>query len=193
MPHEQQPRRSRLALADTPNAVALARLHTADVLSGWGVSADVVKTAQLLVSELATNAVRHSEDGEEPAPPFSSQSSVQTFELLLEAVSGAVRLSVWDRDPRPPVLKEVGVYATGGRGIFIVAAMSRAWGYYPARSAPGKVVWAEIARAATGPNEDHDASVSSPGRPASNGLRAPKDARDDSNLIGRVLVGIKDL
>ncbi|MYY03638.1 MULTISPECIES: ATP-binding protein [unclassified Streptomyces] len=191
MPHEP-PRKSRLALADTPNAVALARLHTADVLSGWGVSADAVETAQLLVSELATNAVRHSEDGEEP-PPFLSQSSVQTFELLLEVVSGAVRLSVWDRDARPPVLKEVGVDATGGRGVFIVAAMSRAWGYYPARDAPGKVVWAEVALAATGPNEGRDASATSPGRPASNGLRAPKDARADANLIGRVLVGIKDL
>lgn len=192
MPHEP-PRKSRLALADTPNAVALARLHTADVLSGWGVCADVVETAQLLVSELATNAVRHSEKGEAPVPPFSSQSGVQPFELLLEIVSGAVRLSVWDRDPRPPVLKEVGVDATGGRGIFIVAAMSRAWGYYPARSAPGKVVWAEVALAATWPNEGDDASAAFPGRPASNGLRAPKDARADAHVIGRVLVGIKDL
>ncbi|MEU2670457.1 ATP-binding protein [Streptomyces sp. NPDC007164] len=192
MPHEQ-PRRCRLALADTPNAVALARLHTADVLSGWGVSSDTVETAQLLVSELATNAVRHSEEGEASTLPFSSQSSVQTFELLLEAVSGAVRLSVWDRDVRPPVLKEVGVDATGGRGIFIVAVMSRAWGYYPARSAPGKVVWAEIALDATDPNEDHDASASSPGQPATDGLPASKDARADPNLIGRVLVGIKDL
>lgn len=192
MPHKQT-RSSRLALADTPNAVALARLHTADVLSGWGVSSDVVETARLLVSELATNAVRHSEEGEESAPPFSSQSSVQTFELLLEAVSGAVRLSVWDRDMRPPVLKEVGVDATGGRGIFIVAVMSRAWGYYPARSAPGKVVWAEIALASVGPNEGRDASVSSPGLPETDDLRASGDPRADPNLIGRVLVGIKDL
>lgn len=81
MPHEQ-PRRSRLALADTPNAVALARLHTADVLSGWGVSCDIVETAKLLVSELATNAVRHSEEGEAPAQPFSSESGAQTFELF---------------------------------------------------------------------------------------------------------------
>ncbi|MGC4945789.1 ATP-binding protein [Streptomyces sp. DT224] len=91
-------------------------------------SADAVETAQLLVSELATNAVRHSEEGQAPTRPRASQSSVQTFELLLETVSGAVRLSVWDRDLRPPVLKEVGVDAMGGRGIFIVAAMSRAGG-----------------------------------------------------------------
>ncbi|MGN5633417.1 ATP-binding protein [Streptomyces sp. AC154] len=192
MPHKQI-RSSRLALADTPNAVALARLHTADVLSGWGVSAGVVETARLLVSELATNAVRHSAEGEEPTPPFSPQSGVQTFELLLEAVSGAVRLSVWDRDMRPPVLKEVGVDAMGGRGIFIVAVMSRAWGYYPARGMPGKVVWAEIALASTSPDEGRNASVSSPGRPATDDLRASGDARAVPNLIGRVLVGIKEL
>ncbi|WP_405939555.1 ATP-binding protein [Streptomyces sp. NBC_00726] len=192
MPH-QHPRRSRLALADTCNAVALARLHTADVLVGWGASSDVVETAKLLVSELATNAVRHSERGEAPTPPPSSECGVQTFELLLEAVSGAVRLSVWDRDPRPPVLKEVGVDAMGGRGIFIVAAMSRAWGYYPARRAPGKVVWAEIAFAAERSNEGRDASASSPGLPETDGLRASGGAQADPNLIGRVLVGIKEL
>ncbi|MFJ7627702.1 ATP-binding protein [Streptomyces sp. NPDC097595] len=191
MPH-QQPRRSRLALADAPSAVALARLHTADVLVDWGVSSDAVETAKLLVSELATNAVRHSEDGEATTSLPPSQSGVETFELLLEVVSGAVRLSVWDRDPRPPVLKEVGVDAMGGRGIFIVAAMSRAWGYYPARSAPGKVVWAEIVFDATGPNEDLDALVSSPGQPLASGLPAFGDVRADPDLVGRVLIGIKE-
>lgn len=192
MPHPQ-PRSSRLALADTPNAVALARLHTADVLSGWGVSSGTVETAQLLVSELTTNAVRHSEEGASSTPPVSSRGGSQTFELLLEAVPDAVRVSVWDRDARPPVLKEVGVDATGGRGIFIVAVMSRAWGYYPARSAPGKVVWAEIALAVAGPKAGRDASLSSPGLPESDGRHVPDAGRADPNLIGRVLVGIKDL
>ncbi|WP_224756137.1 ATP-binding protein [Streptomyces sp. col6] len=180
-------------MADTPNAVALARLHTADVLSGWGISSDIVETAKLLVSELATNAVRHSETGRAPAFSLASQSSVQTFELLLEALPGAVRLSVWDRDVRPPVLKEVGVDATGGRGIFIVAAMSRDWGHYPARGLPGKVVWAEIALASVSPEDDRDASVSSPVRRATGDLRASGDERADPNVIGRVLVGIKEL
>ncbi|MFJ4504257.1 ATP-binding protein [Streptomyces sp. NPDC088864] len=189
--HHEQPRRSRLALADTPHAVALARLHTADVLAGWGVAADVVDTARLLVSELATNAVRHSEEGEEPVSASPSRSGVRTFELMVEAVPGAVRLSVWDRDATPPELKEVGVDATGGRGIFIVAALSRAWGYYPALSTTGKVVWAEVALASAEPNPRCDATVSA--RPAAEGCRVPEGARADPRLIGRVLVGIREL
>ncbi|GAA3168711.1 hypothetical protein GCM10017688_16660 [Streptomyces ramulosus] len=53
------PPRDRLLLADTHNAVQMARLHTVDVLSRWGVDPDSIETAELLVSELATNAVRH--------------------------------------------------------------------------------------------------------------------------------------
>ncbi len=85
--------RNRLTLADTPNAVGLARLHTAKVLSCWGVPSDIVETVQLLVSELATNAVRHPKEGEEQAPLFSSRNTVQTFEISLEIIGDAVRVS----------------------------------------------------------------------------------------------------
>ncbi|MFJ5105379.1 ATP-binding protein [Streptomyces sp. NPDC088554] len=182
--------RKSLMLADTPNAVGLARLHTADVLSRWGVHADIVETVQLLVSELATNAVRHPKEGEEDTSPFSVRNTVQTFELTLEMLGDAVRVSVWDRDTRPPVLKQVGVEATGGRGIFIVAVMSRRWGHYPARGMPGKVVWAEIGLNPANRVGGDERSARSPDRPPIAGpgkLRAP---RVDPNLIGRVLVGV---
>ncbi|MFG2848509.1 ATP-binding protein [Kitasatospora sp. NPDC048296] len=48
---------SQLALADTPNAVAWARRHTADVLRSWRVPPDTIETAKLIVSELVTNAI----------------------------------------------------------------------------------------------------------------------------------------
>ncbi|MDT0491556.1 ATP-binding protein [Streptomyces griseus] len=185
--------RNRLTLADTPNAVGLARLHTAEVLARWGVPSDLAETAQLLVSELATNAVRHPKEGEERVSVFSSRNTVQTFELLLEMVHDAVRLSVWDSDTRPPVLKEVGVEATGGRGIFIVAMMSRDWGHYPARSLPGKVVWAEVALVPARRVGEEEGVLCSPGRPPSVGPRVPKAARVDPNVLGRVLVGVRDL
>ncbi|MGW6775261.1 ATP-binding protein [Streptomyces sp. NPDC055037] len=180
-------------MADTPNAVGLARLHTADVLSRWGVRPDTVETVQLLVSELATNAVRHPKEGEEEASPFSVRNRVQTFEFTLEIIDDAVRVSVWDRDTRPPVLKEVGVEATGGRGIFIVAVMSRRWGHYPARGMPGKVVWAEAGLIPASRVGKDERSTRSPGQPPTTGPGKPRAARVDPNVIGRVLVGVRSI
>ncbi|MDT0344123.1 ATP-binding protein [Streptomyces litchfieldiae] len=135
--------RSRLTLADTPNSVNWARRHTVDVLTNWCVSPDVIETVRLVVSELITNAVRHPEQGDEPSHRCDS-GTAHIIELALEIVGAAVRVSVWDRDPKPPLLKEVGPAAIGGRGLFIVAAMSERWGHYPPHSRLGKVVWAEI-------------------------------------------------
>ncbi|MGA5703938.1 ATP-binding protein [Peterkaempfera bronchialis] len=65
------PPRDRLMLVGTRNAVGLARLHTADVLSRWGVHPDSIETVKLLVSELTTNAVRCLNMGQEESPPYS--------------------------------------------------------------------------------------------------------------------------
>ncbi|MFE2944697.1 ATP-binding protein [Streptomyces sp. NPDC059255] len=185
--------RNRIMLADTPNAVGLARLHTADVLSSWGVPSDIVETVQLLVSELATNAVRHPKECEERALLFPSRNEVQTFEISLETTGDAVRVSVWDRDTRPPVLKEVGVEATGGRGIFIVAIMSRNWGHYPARGMPGKVVWAEVGLIPASRVGEGERSSRSPGQPPAAGPGVPRAGRAAPNVLSRVLVGVRSL
>jgi len=184
---------SRLTLTDTPDAVGSARLHTAEVLARWGVPSDPAEMAQLLVSELATNAVRHPKEGDEWVSVLSSRNTVRTFELLLELLHDAVRLSVWDRDTRPPVLKEAGVEAAGGRGIFIVAMMSRDWGHYPARSMPGKVVWAEVALVPASRLGEEKGAECSSGRLPSVGPRVPEAAPADLNLLGRVLVGLRGL
>ncbi|MET9957013.1 ATP-binding protein [Streptomyces sp. NPDC006339] len=179
-------------LATTPNAVGLARLHTADVLSSWRVPSDIVKVVQLVVSELTTNAVQHPEEGDEPVSLLSPHSKVQTFELLLEMTHEAVRVSVWDRDDRPPLLKEVGVEETSGRGIFLVATMSRNWGYYPTRDLPGKVVWAEISLVPT--SHLHEVEREQfPSRPSPSGRRVPRAERVDPYLLGRVLAGVRSL
>lgn len=191
MPQAPHPRNS-LTLADTPNAVGLARLHTADVLSRWDVGSETAETVQLLVSELATNAVRHSEEGGEEASAFSVRDRARTFELMLEIVGDAVRVSVWDRDTRPPVLKEVGAEATGGRGIFIVAVLSRRWGHYPARGMAGKVVWAEVGLTPTS-RVGEDERASRPPGPPPTGSETQGTAQADLNIIGRVLVGVRSM
>lgn len=185
--------RNTLELADTPNAVGLARLHTVDVLSRWGVPSDVVETTRLLVSELVTNAVRHPQEGVEQVSAYSSRHTARTFELTLEMLWDAVRISVWDRDSMPPVLKEVGVEAESGRGIFIVAVMSRTWGCRPAVGMPGKVVWAEVGLLPIGRIGEDERAVRAPGRPPSAEPGIPRAAPASPNLLGRVLVGVREL
>lgn len=80
-----------------------------------------------MVSELVTNAIRHPGAAASSLP--SGPDPVSAIELTLEATDSMVRISVRDRDPTPPRLKEVGVEAAGGRGIFLVAA-------FPAPSTP---------------------------------------------------------
>ncbi|MEU7022770.1 ATP-binding protein [Streptomyces sp. NPDC046203] len=138
------PPRNRLTLADTPNAIGLARLHTTDVLSRWGVHPDSVETAKLLVSELATNVVQHPNNLSRQDSSQARQSTAQTFEIALEMVDDIVRLSVWDRDAKPPAMSPAGLDATGGRGLLLVDAMSLRWGHYEVPRRPGKVVWADI-------------------------------------------------
>lgn len=181
-----------LTLADTPNAVGLARLHTVDVLSRWGVPSDVVETARLLVSELVTNAVRHSEEGETQASTYSSRYTARTFALTLEKLWDAVRVSVWDHDMRPPVLKEVGAEAEGGRGIFLVAMTSRNWGCRPAVGVPGKVVWAEVALVPVGRVGEHERTMCPSGLPPSAEPEVPGAVPEKPTLRGRVLVGVRD-
>lgn len=103
-------------LADTVNAVGLARLHVTDVLSRRGVHPDSIETVKLLVSELATNAVMHPNGPEVTGTSCFERRSPQTFEIALEIINGVIRLSVWDRDVMPPQVKQAGPEATSGRG-----------------------------------------------------------------------------
>jgi hypothetical protein len=89
-------------------------------------SQDTRDRAELVISELTTNAVRHVQR------PFSVDLAL-TSEHLLIAVS--------DVSSREPHLQPLRPDATGGRGIQLVEAVSRAWGVrlrYP----HGKTVWA---------------------------------------------------
>ncbi|MEU6633734.1 ATP-binding protein [Streptomyces parvus] len=178
-------------MADTPNAVRLARLHAEDLLPKWSVPSATVETVRLLVSELVTNAVQHPQDDETQDSVLAMRNAAQTFELTLERLWDAVRVSVWDRDSTPPLLKKVGVEAESGRGIFIVAMMSRTWGCRPAVGIPGKVVWAEVGLLPIGRARVDERAVCPPGRPPSDEPGVPRAAPADPNVLGRVLVGIK--
>jgi anti-sigma regulatory factor (Ser/Thr protein kinase) len=122
-----------LRLTADVQAPALARAAVADRL-GNAVTAAVLAAAQLVVSELVTNGVRH-----------SGASAGQTLTVRLALSAGMVRLEVEDpgsdgavapRQPDPD--------GGGGRGLNLVQAMSERWGVERV-AAGGTRVWAQLA------------------------------------------------
>lgn len=113
--------------ADT-TAPGEARDWSAKVLARWDMPlADDVQT---VVSELVTNALR---------------SGARAIHALLTARWGAgVEVRIWDDGPGVPLMREPDFIAETGRGLFIVDALSAAWGHHPGADG-GKVVWARLA------------------------------------------------
>jgi len=110
-----------------PVAPGRARVFVRATLSEWGYES-VESDVCVAVSELITNAVVH------------AQSATS---LTLVDLRGGVRVTVRDEDPVAPVLNQAGETDTGGRGMFLVDALSDNWGVEP--DPPGKVVWLDIA------------------------------------------------
>ena len=134
----EPPLRSYLELGALPTAVPWARLHARHMLWEWGLNG-LAQDSELLVSELVTNAVKATAGRDEEA-----------VRLRLSGDSARVLIEVWDADPRAPAPKDLGEHGTpdpqeeGGRGLFLVEALSARRDWYPTRDPAGKVVWCEI-------------------------------------------------
>lgn len=88
---------------------------------------DVVQTVELLVSELASNCVRHTDSD---------------FEIAVTRQADVIRIAATDGGTGRPVMRAPDPLSTSGRGLPIIDMMSRAWGVDPAPPpAPGKTVW----------------------------------------------------
>lgn len=105
---------------------AVARRFVTETVRAWG-RAHLVEECQLVVSELATNAVRHS-GGD--------------FTVSLSPVPRGVELAVGDPSTTPPTLQDPGVLSADGRGLQVVDVNSSRWGYQVVGG--GKLVWAQI-------------------------------------------------
>lgn len=101
-------------------AIPAARRFARDVLADH--AREVCEAAELMVSELATNCVRHARTG---------------FELTIDA--SAIRVEVRDTGAGQPTVLHPSPREPSGRGLQIVQAMADAWGIVPA--AGGKTVW----------------------------------------------------
>lgn len=127
------PLQSCLELEPLASAVPPARQHVRQVLREWELT-DLGETAELVVSELLTNAVR-------------ATSMAEVFEpvrLWLLSDKPSVMILVWDSSPQPPVRIDAACDAENGRGLLLVEAISTRWNWYVPHNLVGKVVWAQI-------------------------------------------------
>ncbi|MDH6450470.1 MULTISPECIES: ATP-binding protein [unclassified Streptomyces] len=103
----------------------IMRLH----LGLWGLHG-VIDAAQLCVSELVSNVIKHVGAG--------------TPTTLVVSMRGSrVRIEVYDPDPRAlPTLLDGGLDAESGRGMALVSAVTDRWGVQ--LQAEQKVTWCEL-------------------------------------------------
>jgi PAS domain S-box-containing protein len=129
-------------LQPQPQHVAAGRRFTRDALAAWG-QADLAGTACLLVSEILTNAIRHTR---------------LAISLRLYCTDREVIAEITDDNPHVPMpvlAKPIDDY---GRGLALVETLASRWGSLPANG--GKVVWFTLT------TDDQDHNQLATGQPA---------------------------
>jgi anti-sigma regulatory factor (Ser/Thr protein kinase) len=108
---------------EQPESVTAARRFATGALAN--VSSEVTATVELLVSELATNCIRHTDSA---------------FDLTIIQSGQEIRVEATDYDAGRPTMRSPKPTDTNGRGLRIVDALAAAWGVEH-RSSQGKTVW----------------------------------------------------
>lgn len=103
----------------------VVRLH----LRLWGLS-DIADVAEICVSELAANVVRHVGEGTPSA-------------LVVEMNGTRLRIAMRDPDTRSlPTLVSAGAEDEAGRGLAMLDSLSERWGVY--LGTESKLVWCDL-------------------------------------------------
>jgi anti-sigma regulatory factor (Ser/Thr protein kinase) len=158
-----------LVLPFTAASVGVARRDLVSDLIEAGIRGSAVTDAAVVISELLSNALQH-------GAPLPGQAIRAAWDLD----AGTVRVSVSDGGgPTRPELGQPTPTATGGRGLRIVARLSRRWG--TSSEHDGTTVWAEVQ---LGPQP----AVAVPAAVAERGLaRAGAVTSDNSQLALNVV------
>lgn len=109
-----------------------ARRLMTEVLRTWGHGGSLIQDAQVVLSELATNAVIHART---------------SFSVAMRSDERGVRISVRDASVAEPAIRDPlpgsELMATSGRGLPLVATLAKGrWGFDPGPD--GKTVWAQL-------------------------------------------------
>jgi PAS domain S-box-containing protein len=114
-----------LTLTGDHRMAGLARAFTRTKLRDWGLSS-LAEVAELLVSELVTNALTHTD-------------RARQLRLLYDRT---LTVEVTDSDSRSPIQRGPTDFEEGGRGIRLVDQLAHRWGSRATRN--GKAVWFEL-------------------------------------------------
>jgi anti-sigma regulatory factor (Ser/Thr protein kinase) len=113
-------------------SAAEARRRVRRQLTLWHIPEETRDNAQLVVSELVTNALRHTRS--------------ETIGCELRLADGLLRVAVASDGSGPSQApSRAGEDDEGGRGLYLVCALSEGWGVRPRDSGQGHVVWADLA------------------------------------------------
>jgi anti-sigma regulatory factor (Ser/Thr protein kinase) len=117
-----------LVMLSTPESVGMVRGQVRAALDFGGLG-EYVDDAELIASELVSNAVRHGST--------TSSDKVKVALIRVDNPSG-VAIIVVDSSPRAPVMRELTFDEEGGRGLRIVDALATSWDWRPRDS--GKAI-----------------------------------------------------
>jgi anti-sigma regulatory factor (Ser/Thr protein kinase) len=119
-----------------------AREYTCRFLGLCGLPPETIEVAESVVSELATNAFDATGSHAETRPVCAEHSGTAVISLSLRQFPRGLLIEVIDSSPEPPVLAKPDADMEHGRGLWIVAALSREWGYFPVHN--GKCVYSML-------------------------------------------------
>ena len=128
------------ALVALPTSPFWARRYTRSFLDSCkGMGEDAADMAELIVSELVTNAVRFAGNPTRTLR-YSERANASLISLSIRHFREGLLIEVYDADSHPPVRFRAEEYAESGRGLMLVEALSKEWSYFfPPRG--GKVVY----------------------------------------------------
>ncbi|MCT4354800.1 SpoIIE family protein phosphatase [Streptomyces sp. Je 1-79] len=125
------PRRTMMTVAQAePERLAAARQHIRQLLHDW-TDEDQVDSAVLMVSEMVTNVLIHT-DGD----------ALLVAEVTCTEEARRLRVEVSDGSDELPHRRHPGEMASSGRGLVLMEMLAHAWGVDP--RGEGKSIWFEL-------------------------------------------------
>lgn len=121
-------------LVRRPSSVPRARAVLVAALGAWEVGQEEAETAELVLSELVSNALRV------PVP----RDRKVGVRIVHSELNGMLRLEVSDAGEGQPQLVAAADDACAGRGLQLVEALTERWGVRAPECGGGKTVWAQL-------------------------------------------------